>query len=112
MTVYVDAAVHAWRGKRWCHLFSADLEELHRFAGRLGLRRVWFQDPPDATWPHYDVTASRRADALRLGAVEADRRTTVLVSREAMLSWCRAHQPDLIEWATIRLDDIRRRLAG
>jgi hypothetical protein len=55
----------------WSHLTVGpddDLAELHEFARRLGLQRRWFQDKP---WPrqHYDVTESKRQQAIRLGAV-------------------------------------------
>jgi hypothetical protein len=80
MTVYVDDAIHPWRGRLWAHLFSTDLDELHAFARRLGLSRSWFQLPPKASWPHYDVVEGRRFQALRLGAVAADRCTTLEVA--------------------------------
>jgi Protein of unknown function (DUF4031) len=75
MTVYVDD----WRQQarvgslsaRWSHLTvgpSDDVAELHAFAARIGLRRSWFQDKE---WPraHYDVTESKRQEAIRAGAV-------------------------------------------
>jgi hypothetical protein len=75
MTVYVDD----WRqparvgrlNARWSHLTVGpddDLAELHAFAARIGLRRSWFQNEP---WPrqHYDVTESKRQEAIRAGAV-------------------------------------------
>jgi hypothetical protein len=80
MTVYVDEAIHPWRGRLWAHLFSTDLDELHAFAERLGLQRGWFQRPPKASWPHYDVVEGRRFQALRLGAVAADRCTTLEIA--------------------------------
>jgi hypothetical protein len=45
-----------------------DLAELHDLAARIGMRRSWFQDKP---WPraHYDVTESKRAQAIAAGAV-------------------------------------------
>lgn len=84
MTVYVDDfRVEARVGglhSRWSHLIADDLDELHIFAARIGLRREWFQDPtvngkPKAepgtrlaeNW-HYDVTDSKRKEAIRLGA--------------------------------------------
>jgi len=52
----------------WCHLTcDGDVEELHRFAKRIGCRRSWFQDHPGH--PHYDLTSGRRTRALQLGAV-------------------------------------------
>ena len=45
-----------------CHLTADSLEELHRAAGELKLKREWFQDK---RIPHYDLTPARRDDALR-----------------------------------------------
>jgi len=74
-TIYVDDMQMPARVGRltakWSHLFVApatDLEELHAFAARLGLRRSWFQGPPAHRHPHYDVTSSKRALAIKLGA--------------------------------------------
>jgi hypothetical protein len=75
MTVYVDNEQITWRGKKWCHLVADSLDELHAFAGGLGLRRAWFQD--QASYPHYDVTVSVRDRALALGASHGDRRTII-----------------------------------
>lgn len=53
-----------------CHLTVdhglGDVEELHAFAARLGMKRAWFQD---GSTPHYDLTPGRRERALKLGAV-------------------------------------------
>lgn len=56
---------------RWSHLTAGpddDIAELHAFAARIGLKRSWFQDRP---WPrqHYDVTESKRRQAIIAGAV-------------------------------------------
>jgi len=75
VTVYVDDAVYLWCGVYWCHMFADDVDELHEFVKRLGLKRSWFQN--DERLPHYDVTANKRREAVqRLGAVEVDRRVT------------------------------------
>ncbi len=56
-------------GNRWCHLSTdGPLEELHQFAATLGLSRAWFQ--PHATLSHYDLTPSKRMQAVGLGARE------------------------------------------
>ena len=95
-TVYVDAAIHPWQGHRWCHLFCCDLADLHRFAASLGLQRRRFQQPPRASWPHYDITAEQRLHALGLGAEPADRWQLVLVRDHVLLGWCRQHSPGLV----------------
>lgn len=82
--IYVDAAIHPWRNKLWCHLFSEDIDALHAFAARLGMRREWFQQPPKASWFHYDITAAKRVVALRLGAKEASHVETLVIAKRVM----------------------------
>ena len=71
MTVYVDDAVHAWRGQRWAHLMADTLDELHAMAARLGIPRRAFQNKTSGA--HYDVTAELRELAIDLGAVAISR---------------------------------------
>ncbi len=71
MTVYVDDAVTLWRGERWAHLMADTLDELHAFAGRLGIPRRAFQDKTSGA--HYDVTAALRGQAIQMGAVPISR---------------------------------------
>ncbi|MFF9908784.1 DUF4031 domain-containing protein [Streptomyces olivaceus] len=80
MTVYVDQVTdygdavrgHGQRSTKWAHLTADTPEELHAFAGRLGLKREWFQHGDTYRW-HYDVTPTKRDAALRAGAQEIDR---------------------------------------
>jgi hypothetical protein len=83
-TVYVDALkttiakdartrrVGARSGHQWCHMWCEDLDRLHDLARRIGLHRGWFQNKPG--FPHYDLTPSRRVQALAHGAVETSLR--------------------------------------
>jgi hypothetical protein len=67
-------------GRQWCHLTADTEDELHAFAARLGLRRAWFQPSKRKGgafhWylSHYDLVSSKRALAVRLGAVEVQLR--------------------------------------
>lgn len=84
MPVYVDTLRPTPRSKRWpfdaaCHLFADSLDELHGFAAQIGLKRTWFQP---ASLPHYDLTSTRRRDAVTLGAIELGRRAAVEKWRE------------------------------
>jgi hypothetical protein len=71
MTVYVDDAVHLWRGRRWAHLMADTLAELHAMAQRLGLPPRAFQNKTSGA--HYDVDVELRERALALGAVAISR---------------------------------------
>ena len=81
MTVYVDQAIWGWLGLKWCHLLADDLDELHRFAARLGIKRTSFQPPPKSSAPHYDLTAYERKQAIARGAVACGRDRIVIVAR-------------------------------
>lgn len=74
MSVYVDDARHRFGRMIMCHMTADSMAELHEMAERLGLRR-WFQS--DATHPHYDVSLSKRAEAVALGAIEITQRETI-----------------------------------
>jgi len=51
----------------WCHMYADTDAELHAMARRIGLRRSWFQYSQHL--PHYDVTAQKRVQALKAGAI-------------------------------------------
>jgi hypothetical protein len=83
VTVYVDSAIHVRRGaktsraKKWCHLFSADLKELSKFAESLGISKRRLDGA--TKHPHFDLTSDERSLAISAGAVEADRKMTALL---------------------------------
>jgi hypothetical protein len=85
MAVYVDnfrtpARVGGIRG-RWSHLTADTTDELHAFAATIGLQRDWYQEScktrcapvgkPCPHW-HYDVTDSKRGEAIAAGAKAID----------------------------------------
>lgn len=91
MTVYVDSARIPARVRNiqanWSHLTADTPTELHEFAQRIGMRRSWYQGKCSSAKRgkcttlagscvhyHYDVTDSRRADAVAAGAQEIDLR--------------------------------------
>lgn len=80
MTILVDRAIWPWRGRKWAHLVSdVSYEELHGFAGRLGIPRRAFQGD------HYDIPADYRERAIELGAQPVDARELVRRLRAAGL---------------------------
>lgn len=83
MPVYVDPLFDSegmsasWPYKQACHCWADGegtpsgnmIEELHDFClNKLRMRVEWFQNKP--FFPHYDLTARRRKDAVKLGAIE------------------------------------------
>jgi len=89
--ILVDEARWPWRGRHWAHLVSdASYEELHEFAGRLGIPRRAFQGD------HYDVPADARLRALALGARAVNSRELVARLRGAGLRLSPAARRDLL----------------
>lgn len=86
--VYVDELCE-WGGSatfRWkisCHMWADSVEELVAFAKRIGLKAEWLQTPNRR--PHFDLNASRRAAAVKAGAVEA--------TRAQLRAWVTGHTP-------------------
>ena len=68
----MDPAMWPWRGREWAHLVSDEsYDELHEFAGRLGIPRDAFQGD------HYDVPTADRLRAIDLGALPVDSKELV-----------------------------------
>lgn len=83
MPVYVDKARNGLGRMITCHMLADSPAELHTMAESIGMKRSWYQSPDKASFPHYDVSLSRRAQALKLGAIEIDRKTCATIMREA-----------------------------
>ncbi len=88
MPVYVDAAIdfsttaspRCFQGVKSCHMYADTLNELHTMAAKIGLKRSWFQT--QSIVMHYDLVPSKRAHAIKLGAIEQDRHQCVAKWRE------------------------------
>lgn len=56
-------------------MYADSLDDLHAMANWIGLKRSWFQN--NKHLQHYDLTPSKRALAIRYGAIEQDRNQAV-----------------------------------
>ena len=88
MSVYIDSAhipASVQNGARthtstWCHMMADTTDELLAFASRIGLRPAWIQyrgTPKE----HFDVTAGKRWQAVRAGAIEITSAESVALMR-------------------------------
>jgi len=85
MPIYVDPLLPCLSNKNWpwtksCHLFADTEAELHAFAGKIYLRRSWFQR--NKRCDHYDLTERMRGVAVSFGAMELGRDATVAKWKE------------------------------
>lgn len=73
MAVYVDDVQYAYGRMKMCHLWADTEEELFRMVDAIGVARKWVQRPPRASWLHFDICLSKKALALKHGAVLTDK---------------------------------------
>ncbi len=81
MAVYVDDMKAAFGNMIMCHMWADSDAELLAMADRIGVQRKWIQGHPtlsfgkhrNASWVHFDIALSKRALAVRAGAIETDR---------------------------------------
>ncbi len=69
MAVYVDPARHPFRRMMMCHMVADTREELLEMAARIGVDRRWIQKA-GTSHEHFDICKSKRALAVRHGAIE------------------------------------------
>lgn len=76
MSVYVDSPLWAYGRMIMCHMIADSLDELHAMAAHIGVEQRWFQYAPlrSSKFPHYDIAKSKRALAIKRGAIVCDRR--------------------------------------
>jgi hypothetical protein len=80
MAVYVDDMKAKFGRMIMCHMIADTDEELHAMAAKIGVQRKWFQGPP-AHDSHYDIAISKRALAVKMGAVEITYRQCGVMNR-------------------------------
>lgn len=73
MTVYVDDVRHPYGQMVMCHMWADTTEELLAMADKIGVARRWLQQPPKASWVHFDISLGKKALALQAGAVLTDK---------------------------------------
>lgn len=73
MAVYVDDVRHRFGRMIMCHMWADDLQELLAMAERIGVQRKWLQQPPKASWVHFDISLGMKAKAIEFGAILTDK---------------------------------------
>jgi Protein of unknown function (DUF4031) len=73
MSVFVDDAQHQFGRMIMCHMWADTLDELLAMADTIGVQRKWLQQPPKASWVHFDIALSKKALAIKSGAILTDK---------------------------------------
>jgi Protein of unknown function (DUF4031) len=105
MTVYVDDVRHRFGRMIMCHLWADTMGELYAMVDRIGVARKWLQQPPKASWVHFDISLDRKARAIAEGAVLTDKYGPLeFVAKRAIASG----DPKRVAAGQAKLDDIAK----
>lgn len=96
MSVYVDDMRAPFGRMVMCHMVADTSEELHAMADRIGVARRWCQHAGTER-EHYDICLSKRALAIRAGAIAITSRQLVAIrrARRCNCTVCRSETPSL-----------------
>ena len=78
MAVYVDSASIPYRNMKMNHLVADTQQELNVMAMKLELNPLWIQNA-NTYKEHYDVSLSKRHQAVKLGAIPVSPKELVKV---------------------------------
>lgn len=124
MSVYVDDMRAPFGNMVMCHMWADSDDELLAMADRIGVKRKWIQGHPvlsfgkhrNASWVHFDIALSKRALAVKFGAIETDRFGPVIHTAKLRLAAALATgNEDAAQAARARLasfESIRARQGG
>ncbi|MEM9223510.1 MAG: DUF4031 domain-containing protein [Pseudomonadota bacterium] len=84
MAVYVDNMRASYGRMKMCHMVADSIAELLEMADKIGVDRKWFQ--PGSS-PHFDISLSKRALAVRAGAIEVGRHELVAAIKRYRELW-------------------------
>lgn len=80
MAVYVDSMRAGYGRMIMCHMVADTTDELLAMADQIGVARRWLQDAGTHR-EHFDVCQSKRAQAVKVGAVEVSMREVAVICR-------------------------------
>lgn len=81
MSVYVDDMRAPFGRMIMCHMLATTDEELHAMADKIGVARRWHQKA-GTPHSHYDICLTKRALAVKLGAIEIERAGVAAIIRQ------------------------------
>lgn len=111
MAVYVDSMEASFGNMVMCHMWADTLDELLAMVDLIGVQRKWIQGHPtlshgkhrNASWVHFDIAKSKRALAVRHGAIQTDQFGPMEHTARLMIQ---SLDPRLIEIGLKRLDAV------
>jgi hypothetical protein len=103
MSVFVDDVRHRFGRMVMCHCWADTLPELLEMMDRIGVQRKWLQQPPKASWVHFDISLGKKVLAIAEGAILTDKYGPVEFEARRQLA---SDNPRIREIGQRRLDQI------
>ncbi|WP_454752115.1 DUF4031 domain-containing protein [Cupriavidus necator] len=105
MAVYVDDMEASYGRMVMCHMLADTTDELLAMADKIGVARKWIQKA-GMHHEHFDIAKSKRALAIKHGAIEIDRAGLVELLRKRRGQgrsdcWCQTCRPRSVEMRMI-----------
>lgn len=98
MSVYVDDMRAPFGRMGMCHMIADTDDELHAMAARIGVARRWWQSPEKTSGSHYDIALSKRAIAVKFGAVEITLRQCAAMNTRRRATGQLGQPADAVAW--------------
>lgn len=73
MAVYVDTMAASYGRMIMCHMWADSEDELISMVNKIGVQRKWIQQPPKASWIHFDISKAKKELAIKNGAIQTDK---------------------------------------
>ena len=99
MTVYVDDMNAGYGRMKMSHMLADTDEELHSMALLIGVQRRWWQSPQKTAGSHYDIALSKKALAIRAGAIEITWRQAGAMNTRRRLTGDLGDPAEAVEWS-------------
>lgn len=112
MTVYVDDMRASFGRMVMCHMIADTDDELHAMAQRIGVHRRWWQSPAKSSGSHYDIALSKRALAVRHGAVQITLRQCAAMNRRRRLTGSLGSPEEAERWLQTSISSDTRAQIG
>lgn len=113
MACYVDDVRHVYGRMVMCHLWGDTLDELLAMVDTIGVQRKWIQGHETlsfgrhkrASWVHFDIALTKKAKALKAGAILTDRYGPLEFRAKTLLA---SSDPHMAAHGQALLDSVRK----
>jgi hypothetical protein len=78
MSTYVDNSSNPYGRMKMCHMVADTSKELNAMATKIGVPLKWLQN---TKYPHFDICQSKRALAVKFGAIEVSKYRLIEISK-------------------------------